>query len=116
VGSTLNSFDQAIQLLETSRPFFEASVREHESHRRYLAQTYEVLGVTYYWQGNAFDTAQDYDSALNAYKESIDVFNQCILQDANSPDLVIQNDIVQKVCQPTLEEVQQTYNELSGGQ
>jgi hypothetical protein len=51
-----------------------------------------------------------------AYKKSLDSFNQCILQGENSPDLIIQNDIVGKICQPTLEEVQKTYNELSGGQ
>jgi tetratricopeptide (TPR) repeat protein len=116
MDSAQKAFDQGIELLETSRPVFEASVAEHESYRRYLAQTYEYLGVAHQWQGQTFDTVQDYDSALSAYKKSIDAFNQCILQGENSPDLVIQNDIVQKTCQPTLEEVQKTYNELSGGQ
>jgi tetratricopeptide (TPR) repeat protein len=115
-NSALQAFDEAIQLLETSRPIFEASIAEHESYRRYLAQTYEYLGVTYQWQGHAFGTVQDFDSELSAYKKSIDAFNQCILQGENSPDLIIQNDIVGKTCQPTLEEVQKAYNELSGGQ
>ena len=110
------AFDLAIQRLEASRPVFEASVPEHESYRRYLAQAYEYLGTTYQWQGQTFEAAQNYDSALSAYKKSIDAFNQCILQGEHSPDLVIQNDIVGKICQPNLEEVQKTYNELSGGQ
>ncbi len=112
----LQAFDEAIQLLETTRPIFETSIAEHESYRRYLAQIYEYLGVTYQWQGRTFEEAQDYDSALASYKKSIDAFTQCILQGENSPDLVIQNDIIEKRCQPTLEEVQKTYDELSGGQ
>jgi hypothetical protein len=31
-----------------------------------------------------------------------------------SPDLIIQNDIIGKYCQPKLEEVQQLYDELKG--
>jgi tetratricopeptide (TPR) repeat protein len=116
IDSALKTFDEAIQLLETTRPIFEAAISEHESYRRYLAQAHEYLGAAYQWQGNTFDTAQDYDSALSAYKKSIDAFNQCILQGENSPDLIIQNDIVGKTCQPGLEDVQKTYNELSGGQ
>jgi tetratricopeptide (TPR) repeat protein len=116
LDSALQTFDEAIQLLETTRPIFEAAISEHESYRRYLAQAHEYLGTAYQWQGNTFDTAQDYDSALSAYKKSIDAFNQCILQGENSPDLIIQNDIVGKTCQPGLENVQKIYNELSGGQ
>ncbi len=115
-NSALKAFDEAIQLLVTTQPVFEASVPEHESYRRYLAQTYEYLGVTYQWQGQTFDAAQNFDSALSAYKKSLDAFDQCILQGKNSPDLVIQNDIVGKICQPNREEVQKTYDELSGAQ
>jgi len=115
-NSAFQAFDEAIQLLETTRPIFEASIADHESYRRYLAQTYEYLGVTYQWQGRTFEGAQEYDSALTAYKKSLDAFNQCILQSENSSDLVIQNDIVAEICQPNLAEVQQTYNELSGAQ
>ena len=115
-NSAFQAFDEAIQLLETTRPSFEASIAEHESYRRYLAQTYEYLGVTYQWLGQTFGTVQDIDSELGAYKKSIDAFNQCILQGENSSDLVIQNDIIEKNCQPTLDEVQKAYNELSGGQ
>ena len=115
-NSSLQTFEKAIQLLEMSRPVFEESVTKHESYRRYLAQTYQNLGITYQWQANAFARNLDYDSALSAYQKSIDAFNQCILQGENSPDLIIQNDIVGKVCKPNLEQTQQIYNELSGEQ
>jgi len=116
VDSALKVFDEAIQLLETSRPIFEASISEHESYRRYLAQTYEYLGSAYRWQGLAFETARAYDQALISYQKSIEAFNQCISQGENSSDLVIQSDIVEKACRPYLEQTQQTYNELNGGQ
>ncbi|HJS19369.1 MAG TPA: AAA family ATPase [Anaerolineales bacterium] len=116
VDAAMNAFDEAIRLIESSRPVFEEAIPEHESYRRYLAQAYEYLGMTHRWQGLTHETTQDYDSALSAYQKSIDAFDQCILQGENSPDLVIQNNIVGKVCQPNLEEVQQIYEELSGGQ
>jgi tetratricopeptide (TPR) repeat protein len=116
VDSAQKAFDQAIQLLETSRPVFEAAIPEHESYRRYLAQAYDYLGAAYQGQGYTFDTKQDYESALTAYQKSLDAYNNCVLQGQVSQDLIIQNDIVGKDCQPGLEEVQQTYNELSGGQ
>jgi tetratricopeptide (TPR) repeat protein len=114
--SALKAFDEAIQYLDASRTKFEASVAEHESYRRYLAQTYESLGTAYQWQGNALDAKQDFDSALAAYQKSIDIFNQCISQSEISPDLVIQNDIVGKICKPHLEETQKVYDELNGEQ
>ncbi|HSK89147.1 MAG TPA: tetratricopeptide repeat protein [Anaerolineales bacterium] len=116
VASALEAFDEAIRLLEASRPVFVAAVPEHESYRRYLTQAYEYLGSAYQWQGRALEAAQEYDRALISYQKSIEAFNQCISQGELSPDLVIQNDIVAKNCGPYLEETQQTYNELIGGQ
>ena len=115
VDSALKTFDEAIQLLETSRPIFEASVSQHESYRRYLAQTYEYLGTVYQWQGQAYETKQDYDQALPAYGKSIDAFNQCISLGDLSDDLVIQDKIIKISCQPKLEEIQQRYEELMAG-
>jgi tetratricopeptide (TPR) repeat protein len=114
--SALKAFDEAAQVLGSAQQVFEALVPEHESYRRYLAQTYEYLGTVYQWQGNAFEVKQDYDRALPAYKKSIDAYNQCISQGENSPDLIIQNDIVKKYCQPKLEEIKPRYDELVGGQ
>jgi tetratricopeptide (TPR) repeat protein len=114
--SALQAYGKAIQLLEATRPVFESAVQEHESYRRYLAQAYEYLGVTYHWQGSAYEISQRYDDALAAYEKSIESFNQCLQQGKASPDLIIQNDIVGKSCQPGLEDVQQTYHDLSGGQ
>jgi tetratricopeptide (TPR) repeat protein len=114
--SALQTFDEAIRLLEAGRPVFEEAIPEHESYRRYLAQTYAYLGIAYKWQGNTLEALQEFDRALLSYQNSLDVFDRCILQGEASPDLIIQNDIVANICTPGMEEVQQTYNELSGGQ
>jgi tetratricopeptide (TPR) repeat protein len=114
--SALQMFDDAIRLLEAVRPVFEEAIPEHESYRRYLAQTHAYLGIAYKWQGNTLEALQDYDAALLAYQESLDAFERCILQGEASPDLIIQNDIVANVCTPGIEEVRQTYSELIGGQ
>jgi tetratricopeptide (TPR) repeat protein len=116
VSSALVDFDQSIQLLEAVRPVFEAALPQHESYRRYLAQSYEYLGSAYFWQGQAFDTLQNYPQALAVYQKSMNAFTQCISQGENTLDLVIQNDIVGKSCQPSFAEVQSRYNELAGGQ
>lgn len=113
--AALIAFDEAIQYLESVQPIFESAIPEHESYRRYLVQTHEYLGTAYQWQGTAFETKQDFEQALIAYQKSIDAFNQCIVTGEGSPDLVIQNDIIGKYCQPKHDEIQQLYNELSGG-
>jgi tetratricopeptide (TPR) repeat protein len=115
LDSALKAFEEAIGLLETSRLAFEASITEHESYRRYLAQTYEYLGTVYLSQVSIFEYNQEFDRALLIYKDSINAFNQCISQGVNSPDLVIQDDIIEKYCQPKLEEVQRRHDELIGG-
>lgn len=113
--TALDAFDEAIQYLESVQPIFESAIPEHEAYRRYLVQTHEYLGTVYQWQGAAFEANQDYEQALVAYQKSMDSFNQCIVRGEGSPDLVIQNDIIAQYCQPKHDEIQQLYNELSGG-
>jgi tetratricopeptide (TPR) repeat protein len=111
----LSAFDAAIESLGLAQTAFEASTPEHESYRRYLAQTYEYLGTVYQWQGSAFEIKQDYEQALPAYQKAMDAFSRCVAQDEASDDLIIQIDIVEKYCQPKFEEIKQRYDELIGG-
>ena len=111
----MSAFDESIRVLGLAQKAFEASVPAHESYRRYLTQTHEYLGTVYQWQGNAFESRLDYDQALPAYQKSMNAFTQCISQGENSPDLIIQNDIIKKYCQPKFEEVKKIYDELIGG-
>jgi tetratricopeptide (TPR) repeat protein len=104
----LSAFDESIRVLGLAQKAFEASVLVHESYRRYLTQTHEYLGTVYQWQGSAFESKLDYQKAMDAY-------TQCISQGKNSPDLIIQNDIIKKYCQPKFEEVKKVYDELIGG-
>jgi len=115
LDSALSAIETAIQNLEAVKNIFEASVADHESYRRYLVQSHEYLGTAYQWQGRIFESKQDFDQALPAYQKSIDAFNQCVINGKDSPDLIIQNDIIEKYCQPKLEEIQQLYDELKGG-
>ncbi|PWH13357.1 MAG: hypothetical protein DDG60_10370 [Anaerolineae bacterium] len=108
------SIQAAINLLEPLVPFFEASARQHESHRRYLAQAYEYLGLAYQWQGALLERNQAYDQALEAYQKSLAAFDGCIAQAKNTLDLVIQTDIVENRCQPYLLQTQGIFNELKG--
>jgi len=116
VDSALKAFDESIRFLGLAQKAFEASVPAHESYRRYLAQTHEYLGTVYQWQGNAFESKLDYVQAIPTYKKSMDAYTQCIAEGEHSPDLIIQNDIVKKYCQPKFEEVKQIYDELIGDQ
>lgn len=110
------SIQKAIGLLEPLVLFFEDSARQHESHRRYLAQAYEYLGLAYQWQGALLERKQAYDEALEAYQKSLAAFDGCIAQAENALDLVIQTDIVENRCQPYLLETQGIFNELKGEQ
>jgi tetratricopeptide (TPR) repeat protein len=116
VTSALNALNQAIQTIQEILPVFEASTKQHESHRRYLAQTYEYLGEAYQWQGAALERMQDYPHALEAYQNSLSFYNACKSQGQNTLDLVIKNNIVGKRCQPYYQETKDTYDALNGGQ
>jgi tetratricopeptide (TPR) repeat protein len=112
--SALSDFDKAAQTLEAVRTSLNTSVADHESYRRYLVQSDEYLGTVYQWLGSTYGVKRNYDQAFPAYQKSIDAFGQCASDGKDSPDLIIQNDIIKKYCQPKLEEVQQLYNELKG--
>jgi tetratricopeptide (TPR) repeat protein len=113
--SALNAFDTAAQFLESAKVSFEASVVEHESYRRYLVQSDEYLGNVYQRLGSTYAAKLDYDQAFPAYQKSIDAYGQCVADGKDSPDLIIQNDIIGNYCQPKLVEIQQLYDELKGG-
>jgi tetratricopeptide (TPR) repeat protein len=115
VPAARDTLNLSITMLEQVRPAFEASVQQHESHRRYLAQLYEYLGEAHQWLGAALET-QDRQQSLEAYRKSIESFDQCIAQGEKSFDLVIRDDIIQANCQPKFEEVQARYKLLLGGQ
>ncbi len=115
-ASALDALGQAIQTLEEVLLVFETSIQEHESYRRYLTQTYEYLGEAYQWQGIAFELAQNYPQALAAYQKSLGFYSQCIAQGNNTADLIIQNDIIDLLCEPYFRETQESFDNLNGEQ
>ena len=115
LDSALSAFDTSVQMLESVQKVFEASLSEHESYRRYLVQTDEYLGTVYLSQISILEFKQEFDQVRPIYQKAIDAFGKCISDGKNSPDLIIQNDILEKYCQPKLEETQRRYDELFGG-
>jgi len=115
--SALDSLKQALATLEKVRPAFEESVKQHESYRRYLAQVYEHLGETYQWQGYVFGLTHDIGGARDSYRKSLAAYTECIAQGDPkiTSDLIIQNDIVGKFCQPYYQETKQSYDAMNGG-
>ena len=113
VPAALEALNQSIQALDQVRPAFEASVPQHESHRRYLTLTYEYLGEAYQWKGAALE-GQDQGQAVESYNKSIDYYNQCIAQGEASYDLAIHDDIINANCQPKLQEVKTRYDVFTG--
>jgi tetratricopeptide (TPR) repeat protein len=114
-SAALQSFEQSLAILEDVRGSFEVSVKEDESHRRYLTQVYEYLGETYQWQGLASEVASDYPAAIQSYQQSLASYQLCIAQAESAPDQIIQ-DIVEGYCQPRAAETQSLYDTLTGGQ
>lgn len=116
--AALASMEQAIQTLEGVRPAFEEAVHEHESYRRYLAQVYEYLGDTFYWQGYIYEKQLDYPRAIESYEKALAAYSECIAQGDPSitADLIIQNDIVGQLCQPKHQQTKEIYDALKGAQ
>jgi tetratricopeptide (TPR) repeat protein/energy-coupling factor transporter ATP-binding protein EcfA2 len=103
--------EQAIGILEPLvQPF------EDGSQARYLAQTYEGLGLSYYWLGYLFETMQMYENSLADYRRSLDYYGRCIAYGDASPDQVIRNDIVRAHCIPNGKAVQEIIDSLDGDQ
>ena len=103
-------FHRAIAELKTTLQTFEAF-----NQTRYLTQAYEYLGTSYQWQGYTYEVEQDYPSSLDAYSQSVEYFDRCIDQGKGSQDVVIKTIIIQNVCTPGRENVQQVIDSLSGG-
>jgi tetratricopeptide (TPR) repeat protein len=107
--SALDSLDRAVQTLEMVRPVFEESTQMHESHRRYLAQTYEYLGEAYEWQGFLHVLNMDFERAAESYGKALYYYDECITQGNDTSDLIIQNDIIGKYCRPYYEITKELY-------
>jgi tetratricopeptide (TPR) repeat protein len=113
--AALQSFEQAFATLDDARASFEISTQNNESHRRYLTQVHEHLGETYQWQGYAFELAFEYSAAEQAYKQALASYQRCIAQAENTPDRIIQDEIVGLYCQPFAKDTQERIESLNGG-
>ncbi|MEW5827965.1 MAG: CHAT domain-containing protein, partial [Chloroflexota bacterium] len=113
--AALSAFERAAALLDEARLAFEASVRENESHRRYLAQAYEYLGETHQWQGYAHELAAEYPEAKQSYAKALAAYELCIAQGEDTPDLIIRDQIVGLYCRPYALDTQSQLEIFNGG-
>ena len=110
-AAAMRLFDQSAEAIDqTIQPLNDSN------QERYLTQAYEYLGQAYRWKGYILESGFDYERGLEAYQKSLGYFDQCIAQADASDDRIIRNEIVRDICLPNRDEVQQSIDNLSGGQ
>jgi tetratricopeptide (TPR) repeat protein len=97
--------DQAVALLEA-----ELGRLDTANEPRLAAQYYEALGSVYEWKGYLQEVRGD-PAAEAAYRQALDAFNRCRQQGEEFPfDTFMAEEIVQEICIPGSESVQQRIN------
>ncbi len=104
------AFRQAVQMLKDTLPAFQTP-----GLNRYLAQNFQFLGNAYQWSGNLSESAGDYPAAIESYQQAIKQLDACLALGENSPDRVIQFEIVAGNCQPMHQQTEQRLQILQGG-
>jgi hypothetical protein len=114
LAGAASRFEFSIQTLQAVQATFETLAASQESQRRYLAQVYEYLGESYQWQGYLLYASGELEQAITSYEQAIQSYAQCTAQAENSPDLIIQQEIVAQRCQPYGQEAADTLAQLKG--
>ena len=104
------AFQEAIQILNQTLPAFQDS-----GLSRYLAQNRQFLGNAYQWSGNLSESTGDYPAAIQAYQQALEQLDACLALGENSPDRIIQSEIVEANCKPMHQQVEERLQVLSGG-
>jgi tetratricopeptide (TPR) repeat protein len=107
----MQAFQQAVQELEAIiQPLQEAK------QERYLAQTYQILGASYQLMGYITGALKkDLVQSKTEYTGAAKYYDLCTSLGDQSLDLIVKNDIGQKLCAPARKDVQGKLNDLSGG-
>jgi tetratricopeptide (TPR) repeat protein len=104
-------FDQAIAILEqTLDPL------EQAGQARYLTQAFEYLGSVYEWKAYTLLEDQDFSRGLPAYENALKYYDLCLAQGEDTEDLIIKNEIVEKICRPGRERLEEYLESLGGAQ
>lgn len=114
----LGKTDEAVMDIQKSIEAVRATIDplQMANQERYLTQAYEYLATAFQWEGYYHELAQEFDKSLVSYQRSIEYYDLCIAQATSTQDVIIQSEIVAKICKPNRESVQEVIEILSGGQ
>ena len=105
------TLDESIMLLEGSLPPLE-----RDGQIRFLTQGYEYLGGAYFSQGYVLENSQDFIGGLEAYESALEYYELCIDQSDISRDVIINQEIIEQICLPQKQAVEEIIENFSGGQ
>lgn len=110
-AGAVERFDQAIALLEET-----ISPLEQAGQARYLTQAFEYLGSVYEWKAYTLVEDQDFSRGLPAYENALKYYDLCLAQGEETEDLIIKNEIVEKICRPSRERLEEYLESIGGTQ
>ncbi len=82
---------------------------------RYLAQTYQTLGTAYQYLGYLDEKQGLFTESQTDYNQAVQSYTSCVDLGDNSSDQIIRKEIVEKLCIPLRDEVQQRIGVDGGG-
>jgi len=110
-AGAVERFDLAIAILEqTLDPL------EQAGQARYLTQAFEYLGSVYEWKAYTLVEDQDFSRGLPAYENALMFYDLCLAQGEATEDLIIKNEIVEKICRPSRERLEEYLESIGGTQ
>lgn len=114
----LGKADDALMDIQKSIKTVQATIEplSMANQERYLTQAYEYLATAYQWEGYYYELAQNFEKSLDSYIRSVEYYDRCIAQAESTQDVIIQNEIVARVCKPNRASVQEVIDSYSGGQ
>jgi tetratricopeptide (TPR) repeat protein len=112
----LGQDDEARARLEESVSTLEGILEplRQAGQERYLAQAYQALASAYEWLGNLDETQQRYEESQVHYTRAIENYNRCIDLGQGSADQLMREDIIDKLCTPFRDKLQE-YLGVNGG-
>ena len=113
----LGQDDEARARLEESVSTLEGVLEplRKAGQERYLAQAYQALATAYQWLGTLDATQQRYEESQVHYTRAIENYDHCIDLGQGSADQLMRKDIIDKLCTPFRDELQQYLGANGGG-
>lgn len=110
VGDAGISAQQAVETLAGLVAAFQTPGSE-----RYLAQTYQTLATAYQWLATIHASQSLFEQSQQAYQQALDSYARCIELGEGSADQIVKVDIVEQLCVPEREALEQFLGSGGGG-